>query len=153
MHPETGNYLKVNAWFAYPNYGIGYLLSSGTFGELMPDKSALFYNPLQTQLYYYEPSDKDKTHQASFGLTPTPKLLPDKLTSDQPCLECFKVLDDHMLPKQIQKKHKLLKRFKKELTVSVVEDLIPSYFTKFETISQIKQHHAPIFVENIRIKK
>ena len=47
-HAETCNYLKVNAWFAYPNYGIGYLLSSGTFGVLFPDKSALFYNPIQT---------------------------------------------------------------------------------------------------------
>lgn len=61
--------------------------------------------------------------------------------------------DENTLPKPIVKKHKLLKRFKRELTASIVREKLPAYFLQFETISQIKQPHAPIFVENIRIKK
>ncbi len=29
---ETVNFLKVNVWCAYPNFGIGYLMSNGVFG-------------------------------------------------------------------------------------------------------------------------
>jgi hypothetical protein len=57
------------------------------------------------------------------------------------------------LPTAVVKKHKLLKRFKRELTISIVKEKLPSYFLKFETIGQVRKHHAPIFVENIRIKK
>lgn len=106
-------------------------------------------------MYHYEPPVSPRGPQPSnFGLTPTPKLLPDKQRQGAPCLECFKIqADDNSLPKNVQKKHKLLKRFKKELSLAIVEDSTPAYFLKFETISQIKQNHTPVFVENVRIKK
>jgi len=53
----------------------------------------------------------------------------------------------------VQKKHKLLKRFKKELSITITEEQVPSYFVNFETIAQVKQHHQPIYVENVRVKK
>lgn len=105
-------------------------------------------------IFHSDPAD-NKNSQVGVGIgTPTPTLLPDKRRINQPCLECFKVMqNDAMLPKHVQKKHKLLKRFKKELSVSITEEQIPTYFQSFETIAQIKQSQVPIFVENCRIKK
>ena len=49
---ETQNYPRVNLWLAYPHYGIGYLLSNGSIGELMPDKTSLFYSPCRKRILY-----------------------------------------------------------------------------------------------------
>lgn len=48
----TSNYVRVNYWLAYPHYGIGYLLSNGSVGELMPDKTSLFYSPNKQKVLY-----------------------------------------------------------------------------------------------------
>jgi hypothetical protein len=40
MLAET--YVKVNYWMALEKYGIGYRLSDGTYGQLLPDKSLMF---------------------------------------------------------------------------------------------------------------
>ena len=45
-------YPRVNLWLAYPHYGIGYLLSNGSVGELMPDKTSLFYTPCAKHILY-----------------------------------------------------------------------------------------------------
>jgi len=49
---ETSKYPRVNLWLAYPHYGIGYLLSNGSIGELMPDKTSLFYSPCRKRMLY-----------------------------------------------------------------------------------------------------
>ena len=51
---ETRKYLRVNLWLAVPHFGIGYLLSDGSIGELMPDKSTLLFSRDQNYLYYYD---------------------------------------------------------------------------------------------------
>ena len=48
----TAQYPRVNYWLAYPHYGIGYLMSNGCVGELMPDKSSLFFSPCRQRVLY-----------------------------------------------------------------------------------------------------
>jgi hypothetical protein len=60
------------------------------------------------------------------------------------------------LPHYVTKKYRLLKRFKKELSISIKDSALPSYFCHFEDIVGLKEADAgfkPVFVENIRIKK
>ena len=54
---ETSKYLRVNLWLAVPHFGIGYLLSDGSIGELMPDKSTLLFSRDQNYLYYSDRHD------------------------------------------------------------------------------------------------
>ena len=48
----TTNFLRVNLWLAWNNYGIGYLLSNNSIGTLNFDKTTLFYSPCFTKVIY-----------------------------------------------------------------------------------------------------
>lgn len=49
-------YIKVNTWMALERYGIGYRLSDGTYGQLLPDKSLMF---IIDGLVCYKSQDQD----------------------------------------------------------------------------------------------
>ena len=61
---KTCQFVRVNYWLAYPNYGIGYLLSNGSVGELMPDKTSLFYTPDRARIMYNQDTDGDNVRCA-----------------------------------------------------------------------------------------
>ena len=48
----TSNFLRVNLWLAWDNYGVGYQLSNQSIGQLNLDKTTLFYSPCFTKVLY-----------------------------------------------------------------------------------------------------
>ena len=69
----------MNLWLAWPHYGIGYIMSNGSVGELMPDKSTLFYSPCAKRMIHSSaPTSVENLQEAKTGSSPS--VLPFKKT-------------------------------------------------------------------------
>ena len=178
QHSEvTKEYPRVNLWLAYPHYGIGYLLSNGSVGELMPDKTSLFYTPCAKHILYNNTTAGQQNldiasdlqnqvpHGRSLSNNPSsssPTVLPQKKQkSKKSQLECFPLTGlktqeeiQQALPPDIFKKQRLLRRFKREFKYRIVRDrTIPSYFLQFENgVYQTEKNAENMQVENEEIK-
>lgn len=127
---ETARYPRVNLWLAYPNYGIGYLMSNGRVGELMPDKTSLFYSADYRRILYNSANLEELDYYtAQNGNKVVPRaLFPSGRAVQTKSLEEFSIHDfskdeiQSLLPSDIYKKFRLLKRFKHEFKHRIRKD-------------------------------
>lgn len=114
-------FLRVNVWLAVENYGIGYRLSDGTVGELLPDKSLMFF---RNEKVCYSAGESDENGDSSSQL--------------------INELD--IVPESLYKKHKMLKYFRSNLVITPASHLATSKDkASIESKSQLAKKGATSF--------
>ena len=95
----TSGFLRVNLWLAWNNYGIGYLLSNNSIGQLNFDKTTLFYSPCYTKIIYNKLPQIDKNNLNVVENTNYSPIIPAK-RNQQPkgSLEEYTLDDQMQLP-------------------------------------------------------
>ena len=91
----TERFPKVNYWLAYPHYGIGYLMSNGCVGELIPDKTSLFFSPCRQRLLYNSAVFDDRV-QGEAGQNGEPSISPPVLPGKKSRVRT-KELEDYLV--------------------------------------------------------